>query len=168
MHAGEKIEEDLNEFAPDADIHFKRLAVTPEQIEQWDLPIRPTKTSDSRAARFGSDVSVELDAIEPRRLRSLVEKAILKRTRLRSPMTSQMRSQMRRNETRSANPASRTNGWCAVMAGTMIVTMTVAVRAETTVQRDAPTVRFYDARGKLDAVMGPALSGQLMWLSSDR
>ena len=78
VHAGEKIEEDLRNFAPDADIHFKRLAVTPEQIEQWRLPTRPTKKQDSRAARFGSDVSVELDAIEPGRLRSLVEKAILK------------------------------------------------------------------------------------------
>jgi hypothetical protein len=78
QHAAEKIEEDLQNFAPDSEMHFKRLAVTPEQIERWRLPTRPTKTSDSRAARFGSRVSVELDAIEPRRLRSLVEKAILK------------------------------------------------------------------------------------------
>jgi hypothetical protein len=78
VHAGEKIEEDLNEFAPDADIEFKRLAVTPEQIERWHLPSRLTKMQDSRAARFGSLVSVELDAIEPGQLRSLVEKAILK------------------------------------------------------------------------------------------
>jgi hypothetical protein len=78
VHAGEKIEEDLRGFALDADIHFRRLAVTPGQITQWHLPTRPTKKQDSRAARFGSDVSVELDAIEPRRLRSLVEKAILK------------------------------------------------------------------------------------------
>jgi hypothetical protein len=39
---------------------------------------RPTKLSDTRAARFGKSISVELDAIEPRRLRSLVERAILK------------------------------------------------------------------------------------------
>jgi hypothetical protein len=78
VHAGEKIEEDLSGFAPDADINFKRLAVTPEQIERWRLPSRPTKKSDSRAAGFGSKISVELDAIEPRQLRSLVEKAILK------------------------------------------------------------------------------------------
>src|SRR5262245_2484142 len=78
VNAGEKIEEDLREFAPDADINFTRLAVTEEQIEEWHLPTRPTKRSDSRAARFGSRVSVELDAIEPRRLRSLVERAILR------------------------------------------------------------------------------------------
>jgi hypothetical protein len=29
--------------------------------------------SDSRAARFGSPISVELDAIDPRRLRQLAE-----------------------------------------------------------------------------------------------
>jgi hypothetical protein len=33
--------------APDAEIHFKRLAVTPEQIPAWDLPTRPTKASDT-------------------------------------------------------------------------------------------------------------------------
>jgi hypothetical protein len=76
VNAGEKIEEDLREFAPTADIRFTRLAVTPEQIERWALPTRPTKHSDSRAARFGSDESVELDAIDPRRLRTMVERVI--------------------------------------------------------------------------------------------
>src|SRR5262249_22115090 len=57
---------------------LKRLAVTEEQIDEWNLPTRPTKRSDSRARNFGSSVSVELDAIDPRRLRSLVERAIRK------------------------------------------------------------------------------------------
>jgi hypothetical protein len=57
---------------------LKRLAVTEEQIEEWSLPTRPTKRSDSRARSFGSPISVELDAIDPRRLRSLVERAIRK------------------------------------------------------------------------------------------
>ena len=38
-----KVECDLREFAPDAEIYFERIAVTPEQIEDWDLPTRPTK-----------------------------------------------------------------------------------------------------------------------------
>lgn len=76
VDAGEKIEEFLEEYAPTADIRFTRLAVTEEQIAQWRLPTRPTKRSDSRAEKFGSDVSVELDAIEPRQLRALVERAI--------------------------------------------------------------------------------------------
>jgi hypothetical protein len=75
VNAGEKIEETLREMAPDAEIYFERIAVTPEQIEGWDLPTRPTKTSDSRAKTFG-EISVELDAIEPNQLRDLVQTAI--------------------------------------------------------------------------------------------
>ena len=59
---------------------LKRLAVTEEQIDEWNLPTRPTKRSNSRARSFGSSVSVELDAIDPRRLRSLVERTIRKHT----------------------------------------------------------------------------------------
>ena len=75
VNAGEKIEETLRAMAPAAEIHFERLAVTPEQIELWRLPTRPTKTSDSRSKGFGA-ISVELDAIEPDKLRALVEDAI--------------------------------------------------------------------------------------------
>src|SRR5215471_11141296 len=76
VNAGEKIEEMLRELAPDAEIYFERLAVTGWQISDWDLPTRPTKHSDSRAKRFNSSISVELDAIEPNRLRALVQQAI--------------------------------------------------------------------------------------------
>jgi hypothetical protein len=75
VNAGEKIEETLCEMAPDAELYFERIAVTPEQIEEWNLPTRPTKTSDSRAKHFG-EVSVELDAIEPDMLRTIVRDAI--------------------------------------------------------------------------------------------
>jgi hypothetical protein len=75
VNAGEKIEETLRELAPEAQIHFERLAVTPNQIEHWGLPTRPTKQTDSRAKNFG-DISVELDAIPPDMLRKLVESAI--------------------------------------------------------------------------------------------
>jgi hypothetical protein len=71
VNAGEKIEETLRELAPDADITFRRIAVTPRQIRDWDLPSRPTKTSDTRAKSFG-DISVELDAIPSEQLRALV------------------------------------------------------------------------------------------------
>jgi len=76
VNAGEKIEETLRELAPDADIYFERVAVTPEQIIEWSLPTRPTKASDTRAKSFGSASSVELDAIEPNQLRSLVQEVI--------------------------------------------------------------------------------------------
>jgi len=75
VNAGEKIEETLRELAPDAEITFERIAVTPEQIADWDLPTRPTKLSDTRSKNFG-EISVELDAIEPNQLRTLVQKAI--------------------------------------------------------------------------------------------
>ena len=76
VNAGEKIEETLRELAPDADIEFERIAVTEEQIADWDLPTRPTKASDTRAKAFGSTLSVELDAIEPNQLRALVQEVI--------------------------------------------------------------------------------------------
>jgi hypothetical protein len=75
VNAGEKIEETLNELAPDAEIFFQRIAVTEEQIATWNLPTRPTKKSDTRSKAFGG-ISVELDAIEPNRLRALVQEAI--------------------------------------------------------------------------------------------
>jgi hypothetical protein len=75
INAGEKIEETLREMAPDAEIHFERIAVTEEQIAQWNLPSRPTKATDTRAKNFGA-ISVELDAIEPDILRALVLDAI--------------------------------------------------------------------------------------------
>lgn len=75
VNAGEKIEETLKAMAPEAEIHFERIAVTPGQIRIWELPTRPTKASDSRAKGFGA-VSVELDAIAPDDLRELVRTAI--------------------------------------------------------------------------------------------
>ncbi len=73
--AADKIEQDLRNFADGVDIHFYRVAVRPEQIEEWSLPSRPTKKTDTRAKGFG-DISVELDAIEPDRLRELVRESI--------------------------------------------------------------------------------------------
>lgn len=75
--AGQKIEQTLRQFAPDAEIHFERLAVLPEQIAAWKLPTRPTKKTDTRAKNFKGD-SVELDAVHPDQLRQLVESAILR------------------------------------------------------------------------------------------
>lgn len=68
--------EKVQRFAPDADVRFERLAVTPEQILQYQLPTRPTKRSDSRARNFVGG-SVEVDAIPPTLLRSIVEEAIV-------------------------------------------------------------------------------------------
>ena len=69
------VEERLVEFASDADISFEMVAVLPEQIQQWDLPTRPTKKTDSRSKTFRGE-SVELDAIPPATLRQLVRDCI--------------------------------------------------------------------------------------------
>jgi hypothetical protein len=69
------VERGLREFAPDAEIHFQRVAVTREQIEAWDLPTRPTKQTDSRSKNFDGE-SVEVDAIPPARLRTMVRECI--------------------------------------------------------------------------------------------
>ena len=75
----EKVEEELKSRAPDSEIVVERLAVDRAQIDRWNLPTRPTKASDTRAAKFrrlyGTD-SVELDAIPPDELRNLVRDAI--------------------------------------------------------------------------------------------
>jgi hypothetical protein len=76
VDAARDIEAKLRRYAPDAEIHFERPAVTREQVEQWSLPSRPTKTTDPRAKKFGSATSVELDAIPARRLRELVRGCI--------------------------------------------------------------------------------------------
>lgn len=69
------VEDGIREFAPDADIEFERVAVTAEQIEEMELPTRPTKATDSRSKNFEGE-SVEVDAIDPDTLRDMVRDAI--------------------------------------------------------------------------------------------
>jgi len=59
-------------FSPNAYVGCIRIAVTPEQIDELGLPMRPTKTSDSRAKDWVGG-SVEVDAIPAPILRALVE-----------------------------------------------------------------------------------------------
>ena len=73
--AARSIEKGLRQHAADAEIHFERIAVTQRQINEWNLPTRPTKQTDTRAKKFGP-ISVELDAIDPNRLRALVDEVI--------------------------------------------------------------------------------------------
>jgi hypothetical protein len=62
-------------FIPAADVTFERLAVTPEQIFELELPTRPTKNTDTRARNFAGG-SVEVDAIPAPNLRTIVSDAI--------------------------------------------------------------------------------------------
>lgn len=66
-HAAKNIKTKLEEYSG-VPIEFTLLAVTEEQIRDWNLPTRPDK-------KDGREV-VELDAIPPDRLTSLVDEAI--------------------------------------------------------------------------------------------
>jgi hypothetical protein len=77
VHIDPSIERKLREFAPDAEIHFERVAVIEEQIVGMGLPTRPTNRTDSRAKTFKGE-SVEVDAIPPDDLRRLVRDCILR------------------------------------------------------------------------------------------
>src|SRR5262245_14882739 len=76
VDAARDIEAKLRRYATDAEIHFERPAVTLAQVEEWNLPTRPTKQTDTRAKKFGSSTSVELDAIPADKLRQLVRDCI--------------------------------------------------------------------------------------------
>lgn len=78
-----KVEAGLREFAPFADIHFQRVAVLPEQIEEFQLPTRPTKKTDSRSKTFEGE-SVEVDAIPPAQLRELARDSIVQHVNRRA------------------------------------------------------------------------------------
>lgn len=71
------IETKLRIFAPNAEIHFEIVGVTPKQIETLNLQTRPTKKTDTRCKNFEGE-SVEVDAIPPRILRSMVREVIEK------------------------------------------------------------------------------------------
>jgi predicted acyl esterase len=60
----------------DCSVNFQRIAILPEHIDQFSLPTRPTKQSDSRARNWTGSECVELDSMPPSELRSLVENAI--------------------------------------------------------------------------------------------
>ena len=72
------VEKSLREMSG-ADITFEVVAVTDQQIEEMNLPTRPTKKTDSRSKNFEGE-SVEVDAIPPKELkricRSLIEQHI--------------------------------------------------------------------------------------------
>jgi hypothetical protein len=76
VDAARDIEAKLRRYAPEAEIHFERPAVTRDQVEQWNLPTRPTKMTDTRAKKFNNATSVELDAIPADKLRTIVRECI--------------------------------------------------------------------------------------------
>ncbi len=76
----DRIKHELLGFVGDAaDLHVRRLALTPYQIDVYGLPTRPGKEKDPNAADFArryGDRCVELDAMPPNTLRSLVRERL--------------------------------------------------------------------------------------------
>lgn len=60
--------------------HAERVALTAEQVREYDLSPQPGKATDSRASRFvaehGQLVQVEVDALEPDDLHRLFDTAL--------------------------------------------------------------------------------------------
>jgi hypothetical protein len=67
----------VREFAPDAEIHFERVAVTETQIIGMALPTMPPKATDTRSKNFDGG-TVEIEAISPLDLREMV-RAVIRR-----------------------------------------------------------------------------------------
>ena len=61
-------------------LSLTRVAITHDQITEYDIPPAPDKKSDSRHRAFvereGVDWQVELDAIEPRVLQGMIRESI--------------------------------------------------------------------------------------------
>jgi hypothetical protein len=57
------------------EVNFKRVAVTSDQILNYNLPTRPTKKNSSHSAGFIGD-SVEIDAFDQKTLKSLVTESV--------------------------------------------------------------------------------------------
>jgi hypothetical protein len=70
-----RLQDFLGEWETDSEIHFQRVAVLPHQIEEMELPTRPTKRDSPIGKKFKGD-SVEVDAIPPNQLRALVRDCI--------------------------------------------------------------------------------------------
>lgn len=58
-------------------VEVKRIALMEHQVIEWNLPPAPTKESDSRSGKWDGLGQVELDAVEPSKIITLCENAIM-------------------------------------------------------------------------------------------
>jgi len=56
VNAGQKIEQTLRELAPDAEIYYERIAVTPEQIENWQMQLLAAGELHQRSGKLQAHV----------------------------------------------------------------------------------------------------------------
>ena len=64
----------LREHLPDQDVELRRLAITAEQIEQYNLPTKPRKAGDRR--RLDIEDTVEAEALPAGTLREMLRDAV--------------------------------------------------------------------------------------------
>lgn len=57
-------------------VELRRVALNHDQVIEWKLPHAPTKETDSRTANWDGIGQVELDAVKPEKLISLLDNAI--------------------------------------------------------------------------------------------
>lgn len=79
--SGVNIFDTLEEYLNDLDnLTIKRIALTEEQVEQYNLPHDKTKIKkeDARSKKYKYNIAVELDALQPDLLEELVEESIKK------------------------------------------------------------------------------------------
>lgn len=75
MQAGMRRLDELCEQKGHVEVQWRQVALTQEQVAEWDLPTRPTKPS-MHSKKWEGGNSVELDAIPPQQLQELVAEAI--------------------------------------------------------------------------------------------
>lgn len=76
QQAARSIRDALFDMSGREDLEFVQLAVLPEQIDEFNLPTRPTKREGNTHAKHWRGDSVELDAIHPKVLKGMVGAAL--------------------------------------------------------------------------------------------
>lgn len=76
--SGEDIPRSLKDtlYRMGVDVDVRRIALMEKQVIEFNLPPAPTKEGDSRTANWDGLGQVELDAIEPNKLKSMAKDAI--------------------------------------------------------------------------------------------
>lgn len=58
------------------DVEIRRIALMEQQVIEWKLPPAPAKETDSRTANWDGLGQVELDAVKPEKLISMLNDAV--------------------------------------------------------------------------------------------
>lgn len=70
------LRENLIDLGCNSDLEVRRICLHEYQVLNWGLPPAPTKETDSRSAHWDGLGQVELDAVAPEKLMSLLQDAI--------------------------------------------------------------------------------------------